>query len=250
MGPLAFWPAQMTSTSVAALIMAGGRSERMRAGGCGQHKGLRTVLGVPLIQRNLQSLLEHGFQEIYVAVSSREEELGQWLSKRGRALATAKQATLQILVEEPPLGTIGAVGWMPAQVGAAVIVNVDNLSSLDLTKMVDFHQQHRAAATIATHEHAARIPYGALDLDGNRVLGYREKPVLRTSVSSGAYVLGRAAIGRVPAGARLDAPDLINELVRSGETVLAYPHQEPWIDINDEAALIRAESVLFLAPDR
>ena len=233
----------MNHSSVAALIMAGGRSERMRAGGCAQHKGLRTVLGVPLIERNLRHLVELGFEDIYVSVSSSEDELAKWLFERGRALVAAKR--LEILFEDAPLGTIGAVGFMPARVLDAVVVNVENLSSLNVAEMVDCHRQHRPAATIATHAHAVRIPYGAVDLEGNRVLGYREKPVLPITVSSGAYVLGRAAMDRVRPGARLDAPDLMNELLRTGETVLAFAHQEPWIDINDEEELFRAESVLL-----
>ena len=54
-----------------ALIMAGGRSERMRATlGC-QHKALVRVLGVCMLERNICKLLSFGFREIVVAISSR-----------------------------------------------------------------------------------------------------------------------------------------------------------------------------------
>src|SRR5438874_6740191 len=88
----------MTSSPVAALIMAGGRSERMRAGGTGQHKGLRTVLGVPLIERNLRALLWFGFARLFVAINEHEKELGDWIGGRGRALAESESATLETLV--------------------------------------------------------------------------------------------------------------------------------------------------------
>lgn len=233
----------MNCSSLTALIMAGGRSERMRAGGCAHHKGLRTVLGVPLIERNLQRLLELGFEDVYVSVSARENELLKWLIERGRSLAAARRARLEILLEDAALGTIGAAGFLPVKDRDAVVVNVDNLSSIDLAEMASFHRQNQAAATIASHRHLMPIAYGVLELHGDRVAGYREKPVVQMTVSSGTYVLGRAALDRLRPGARLDAPELMNELIHGGETVVAYPHEEPWIDINDEEALFEAESL-------
>src|SRR5207237_5047165 len=106
---------------VAALIMAGGRSERMRAGGTPQHKGLRAVLGVPLIERNLRALLWFGFDRLFVSISAREEELGAWIGGRGRALAESESATLEMLVETQPLGTIGAIASLPPDVEDVVI---------------------------------------------------------------------------------------------------------------------------------
>jgi NDP-sugar pyrophosphorylase family protein len=231
----------MAGSRLAALIMAGGRSERMRAGGTGQHKGLRTVLGVPLIERNLRALLCFGFERLFVAINAQEQELADWIAGRGRALAETERATLETLVETQPLGTIGAVASLPPDVEDAVIVNVDNLTRLDLRRFAHHHREHDAAATIATHHQPFPIPFGMVQLAGHRVVAYREKPNLSVPISSGTYVLGRRAINRVPAGSRMDVPALVDTLLEAGEAVLAYPHQEPWIDINDEVALAHAQ---------
>ena len=122
-----------------------------------------------------------------------------------------------------------------------MIVNVDNLTSLDLKELAHYHRELRAAATIATHVQPFPIPFGMLELAEQRVIAYREKPTLSIPISSGTYVLHRRAIDRVPAGRRLDVPALIEALLQAGEAVLAYPHQEPWIDVNDETALARAQ---------
>jgi NDP-sugar pyrophosphorylase family protein len=231
----------MAGSQVAALIMAGGRSERMRAGGTAQHKGLRTVLGVPLIERNLRALLWFGFHRLFVAINAHEQELGDWIAGHGRALAETEGATLETLVETHPLGTIGAVASLPPDVEDAVIVNVDNLTRLDLRRFARHHREHDAAATIATHDQPFPIPFGMVQLLGQRVVAYREKPKLSVPISSGTYVLGRRAIDRVPAGSRMDVPALVDTLLEAGDAVLAYPHQEPWIDVNDEAALAQAQ---------
>jgi len=229
---------------VAALIMAGGRSERMRAGGTGQHKGLRTVLGVPLIERNLRALLWFGFARLFVAINEHEKELGDWIGGRGRALAESESATLETLVETQPLGTIGAVASLPPDVEDVVIVNVDNLTCLDLRQFASYHREQAAAATIATHLQPFPIPFGMLELAGRRVIAYREKPTLSVPISSGTYVLGRRAIDRVKTGSRMDVPSLIDALLEAREAVLAYPHEELWIDVNDEAALAHAQRLL------
>jgi NDP-sugar pyrophosphorylase family protein len=231
----------MAGSQVAALIMAGGRSERMRAGGTAQHKGLRTVLGMPLIERNLRALLWFGFHRLFVAINAHEQELADWIAGHGQALVERERATLQTLVETQPLGTIGAVASLPPDIEDAVIVNVDNLTRLDLRHFARHHREHDAAATIATHEQPFPIPFGMVELLGQRVVAYREKPKLSVPISSGTYVLGRRAIDRVPAGSRMDVPGLVATLLESGDAVLAYPHQEPWIDINDEAALLQAQ---------
>lgn len=234
----------MTSSSVAALIMAGGRSERMRAGGCGQHKGLRAVLGMPLIERNLRTLLFFGFRRLYVAINAEERGLAAWIGGPGQALAQAASATFESLVEREPRGTIGAVASLPRDVEDVVIVNVDNLTSLDLVKLAQAHREQRAAATIATHLQPFPIPFGMVELDGRRVVAYREKPALPVPISSGTYVLHRRAIDRVPPGRRMDVPALIEALLAAGEPVVAHPHEEAWIDVNDEAALDRAQGLL------
>jgi NDP-sugar pyrophosphorylase family protein len=218
----------------AALIMAGGRSERMRAGGSAEHKSLRTVRGVPLLEWNLRALEARGFTRVFVAVSAREERLRSWLSAR---------PDVQVLVEEQPLGTIGAASLLPPDVQSAVVVNVDNLTSLDLRELLKTHLQANAAATIATHVHPFRVPFGMLELTGDRVTAYREKPQLPIVLSSGTYVLGRRAIDRVQRGVRTDVPALIETLLRDGEHVAAHRHSALWIDVNDEAALAQAHEL-------
>ena len=236
----------MNRSPVAALIMAGGRSERMRAGGSAQHKGLRTVLGVPLIEWNLRALLWFGFEQVFVAINAQETGLVAWIDRAGRAVANSRSASLEVLIEKGPLGTIGAVASLPRWIDDAVIVNVDNLTSLDLREFAGYHREHGAAATIATHLQPFPIPFGLLELDGPRVSAYREKPELLVPISSGTYVLSRRAIDRVPAGHRFDVPALIDALLQADEPVLAFSHREPWIDVNDEAALAHAQRLLSL----
>ena len=239
----------MSAGGCAALIMAGGRSSRMRHGQCGTHKSLRTVLGTPLIAWNLSALLWFGFRDVFVALSSREPELAQWVSQEGMSLARGAGAALRVIEEEIALGTIGAVSRLPAAFDEVLVVNVDNLTNLSLTDVVTYHRASGAAATLASHLEPFRIPFGRLETDQGWVTAYQEKPQVMIPISSGVSVFARRAIARVADDRATDVPDLIRQLVAAEEAVAAYSHQSTWIDINDEQALAAGETLLGVEAD-
>ena len=143
-----------------ALIMAGGRSERMRASLGPAHKALVRVEGVPLIERNLVTLLAAGARDITVAVSQNETDISDYVANRGQQLAAAAEARLELLRETEPLGTIGAAGVVELRAAALLIINVDNLTSLNLRKFVSQHIESQAVLTVATHFETFQIPFG------------------------------------------------------------------------------------------
>jgi NDP-sugar pyrophosphorylase family protein len=223
-----------------ALIMAGGRSERMRAGGCAVHKALREVLGKTLIERNLTRLCEEGFEDIWIAVSSVELALRQWIDGPGQEIAGRKSARLRTVVENGPLGTIGAAGRLARETENVLVVNVDNLTDLGFRALLRHHVESGAAMTVAIHEQPFRIPFGQITTADGYLTSYVEKPYLFVRISSGTYMLSRRAMLPISESDRTDIPALIRVLQESGERVASYEHNAWWIDINDEAALRRA----------
>ncbi|ADV82060.1 sugar phosphate nucleotidyltransferase [Terriglobus saanensis] len=233
----------MFESHCAGLVMAGGRSSRMRRI-CATHKSLRTVEGVPLIEWNISSLLFHGIRNIFVAVNAREIELSEWIRGYGTDLAHSAGARLTTIVEDVPLGTIGAVTRLPSEIDPVLVVNVDNLTDLPLARMVEFHIGRGAAATIATHAEPFKIPFGRLETKQDDVTAYEEKPDIFVQISSGTCVFSRRAIDSMALKSRTDVPDLIRTLIASRERVAAFRHNSRWIDVNDEEALGRAHVLL------
>ena len=227
-----------------AVIMAGGRSARMRATTGPTHKALVPVLGVPMLERNLGALLSEGFRHLAVALSAHEPEVDRYVRDRGRALASARNARLEILTEPSPLGTIGAVAALDGADGSVLVVNVDNLTALSLAKLVAFHEAAAAAMTVASHTEMVRVPCGELQLADGIITAYLEKPTKRIAASSGTYVLSPRTVAMMAMRQRWDAPDLVTALIARDEKVCAYPHDAPWIDVNDSAALTAAEQLI------
>lgn len=238
-----------------ALMMAGGRGERMLASRGPTPKPLVPVRGVPLIERNLAMLLMAGAREVVVAVPAGLPEIGRWVEGRGRALAAARGATVRCVVETVALGTIGAAaglwgaaGALPADY-AVPVVNADNLVALDLRGLVARHREAAAAFTVATHLQPFRIPFGEVEVVDGRLVAYHEKPDHPVRVSSGTYVLGPVALAALAPGERCDVPTLVTRLLGRGEVVAAYAHATPWIDVNDAASVARAEALVAAHPE-
>jgi NDP-mannose synthase len=231
---------------VVALIMAGGRSERMRATGGPRHKALVRVLGVPMLERNICALIASGFRDIFVAFNASETEIEDWLHRRGIPLARAGSATLECLKERQPLGNMGIAGALRGRAASVLVTYVDNLTTIDLPAMMHAHRCSGAALTIASHREPFHIPFGELAVDGaGCITGYLEKPVHWVRISSGTYVLdAERACAAIPPEEPLDAAGLFRLLHGCGERITAYDHNAAWIDINDAAAIVRAEHLV------
>lgn len=230
--------------STRALIMAGGKSERMRASGVDTHKALARVCGVTLLEWNLRLLLNFGFHDIVAAVSSEDTELSECVSAALLQSAARAGVITSVYAERTPLGNIGAAREVVGDADNVLVLYVDNLTSIDVRSLVEFHERENAALTIATHCEPFTVPYGNLTLEGNRVLRYTEKPTLQVQVSSGTCVLSKRACELIPRGRPLSASELFALLVERNEIVGAFEHADPWIDINDALALARAHTLV------
>jgi NDP-sugar pyrophosphorylase family protein len=214
------------------LIMAGGRSERMRAGGDLRHKALREVGGVSLLQRNLDTLLAIRPDRIAIAVAASEPAVLAFANDVARERCGARAIPCDIIVERHALGNIGAARLACGGADHVLVVYVDNLDTIDLADLV------------AAHIRTFRDPYGELTILGDEVTGYTEKPVRTVIVSSGTCVLSRRACEAIPPDSPVAAHELFALLRARGETVGAYRHEATWVDVNDETAMRRAEELL------
>jgi len=231
-------------TGVAGLIMAGGRSERMRSTNGPLHKALVTVGGETLIDRNVRLLLANGVDRIVVVLAETESELRAHVDSRSREIVRSRGAVLEKFVETHALGNIGVVAELSEPGCDLAVLYVDNLCPIDLRAMVALHRSTDAALTIATHVWNLRNPFGELVVTDGRIEEYREKPVRPVRISSGTCVVAPAGAAAIPRGKPFGASELFAELHRRGLRVSAYEHGEPWIDVNDAAAIREAEDLV------
>ncbi|MDR3644734.1 MAG: sugar phosphate nucleotidyltransferase, partial [Clostridia bacterium] len=113
-----------------------------------------------------------------------------------------------------------------------VVMNGDILTKVDFKKMLQFHANCDAAATMAVKDYVLEIPYGVVNVDESGVIkSFREKPSHRFFVNAGIYVLSSKIIKHIPNGEFYDMPTLFQELMDKNQTVSAFPIREYWLDI-------------------
>jgi 8-oxo-dGTP pyrophosphatase MutT (NUDIX family) len=216
--------------------------------GPGPSKPLRQVLGLSMLERNVLPLLAEGFGRIVVVVPAAATDLLDWCTRRGRALAERAGARLEVHVERQARGTSGALDALPADTDAAVLTYADNLTDLSRSTLLDAHGSFGADLTVASHHEPFRLPYGRVSSADGWLTSYEEKPTIEVEVASGLYVVSAAAARARPALGRFDMPELVRLRTTETARVATFRHAAAWIDVNEPAALTRADEKVADTP--
>lgn len=219
-----------------AVVMAGGRGTRLGSLTDALPKPLIPVAGRPILERIVLQLVEHGIRDIYLSI----HYLGHLIEEHFEDGARFG-CRIQYLREEKPLGTGGALALLPeTPTHPMLVMNGDLITDAHLGAMIDFHAAGPQVATLAVKSYAHRVPFGCVDLDGDRVTGLVEKPNLVREVNAGIYVLDPALLADVPRDAPYQLPELIQACLADQRRVAAYPLRKEWIDVGRPQQLDRA----------
>ena len=210
-----------------AVIMAGGRGQRLRPLTDKVPKPLLRVGSKSIVERMIAALAGAGVRDVYLAVNYKAEAFEQRLGS-GEHLGVR----LHYIREEQAMGTAGALSLLTVEAtGPILVVNGDILTTLPLARLFDFHWRHRGAVTLAGVEHLSHIPYGVLRSVEHHLLAIDEKPVRRDLCSAGMYVLEPHVLRFLAPNQPRDIPDLIADVLAEGLPVHVFPILEEWYDI-------------------
>ena len=210
-----------------AVIMAGGRGQRLRPVTDKVPKPLLRVGSKSIVGRMIAALAAAGVHDVYLAVNYKAEVFEQRLGS-GENLGVR----LHYIREEQAMGTAGALSLLPeAPRGPILVVNGDILTTVDLNRLFEFHWRHGGALTVAGVEYLSHIPYGVLRSVEHHLLAIEEKPVRRDLCSAGMYVLEPNVLRFLAHNQPKDIPDLIADVLAEGLPVDVFPILEEWYDI-------------------
>ena len=217
-----------------AVLMAGGRGERLRPLTDKVPKPLLRVGASSIVEQLIASLAAAGVEDVYVAVGYKADEFE-------RRLGTGDHlgVRLRFLREEEPLGTAGALARLPAVAGPIVVSNADIVTDLDFARLLDFHWRHGGALTVAAVSHLSPIPYAVLETADYHLVSIQEKPHRRDLCSAGIYVLEPDVLRFIVPEVPLAMPDLIAQVLDEGLVVNVFPLLEKWFDIGGSAEFER-----------
>ena len=227
-------PAQRSNTLV---VMAGGRGTRLLPHTEHCPKPLLPVGGKPMLEHIIERAKAEGFRHFVLAV----HYLGYMIEDHFGDGAKW-QVAIEYLREQQPLGTAGALGLLRRRPEVPFIVtNGDVLTDIRYGELLDFHCRHSAAATMAVRLHEWQHPFGVVKTQGVDIIGFEEKPVSRSHINAGIYVLEPRALDLLGPHEHCDMPTLFERLQKKAERAIVYPMHEPWLDVGrpDDLRLAR-----------
>jgi NDP-sugar pyrophosphorylase family protein len=226
---------------VEAIILAGGRAERLGDAAGGRPKALVEIAGRPLAAYQVEQLAAAGADRVIVSCTAGQEELFE--------AALGGIGPEIVAVGEPePLGRGGGIRFAAAarrERGEVFALNGDELVDVDLEQLLVLQRTSGAAATITVVP--LRSPFGVVDLEGDVVTGFREAPLVEGRwVSCGVYVLGEDALERFPERGDHETTTF-PELAAEGR-LRAHRHEGLWLTVNTPKDLRLAEEHLAANP--
>ena len=220
-----------------AILLAGGKGERLGKAGGGRPKPLVSVAGHPLAAYAVSRLVEAGVERVIVSCAAGHEPLFEaGLSGLGAEIVT---------VGEPePLGRGGGLRLAAGArtVGGPVLaLNGDELLDVDLRALLALHRERGGAATITVAPMPAS--FGLVELgDRDAVTAFQETGRLPHWANAGLYVLEDEAIESLPE--RGDHETTTLPALAAGGRLFAFRHEGVWLTVNTPKDLRRAEDFL------
>ena len=217
-----------TRLPIDAVLMAGGKGERLRPLTEKTPKPLLKVGDKCIIDHNIDRLIDYGVKHISVTVNYLGEQLEEHFKE-------PHNGVLVNTVREPKfLGTIGSIKFVENFYNDTVLVmNSDLFTNINYEDFFLHFQQHDAEMLVAAVPYDISIPYGILDLDGHDIHGLIEKPKFNYYTNAGIYLIKRRALDEIPADTFFHATDLVEKLIAEKKKVVRYPLAGYWIDIGN-----------------
>ena len=220
-----------------AVIMAGGKGQRLLPLTQSTPKPLLIVGEKPIIEHNIDRLSSYGISDFWVSINYLGDQIQSYLED-GRK----KDVHIKYIQEDKPLGTIGAVSLIKDfEHDYVLITNSDILTNIDYEHFfLDFVKEN-ADMAIVTIPYNVNIPYAVLDTDDGHVLSFTEKPTYTYYSNGGIYLLRRHLLEYIPLNEFYNATDLISKLINLKMKVYSYPLTEYWLDIGNHDDFKKAQ---------
>jgi NDP-sugar pyrophosphorylase family protein len=211
-----------------AIILAGGKGERLRPYTNDRPKPMVEIMNVPILGYQVQWLSNQGVRDVVVSCGYRHEVIQDYFGDGQEWGVRVRYA-----IEEEPLGRGGGIkfafGYLPPSDELVVATNGDVITNLQLAAMVELHERSSALATVLLVPYFSQ--YGIVEVsDDNRVLGFREKPELPYWINGGVYIFSREMEKLLPdKGDHEDTT--FPELVKQGK-LMAYTSRAYWKSVD------------------
>ena len=228
-----------TKLPIDAVLMAGGKGERLRPLTEKTPKPLIKVGDKCIIDYNIDSLISYGLNHIFVTVNYLGEQLEEHFAYEREGIK------INTIREPKFLGTIGSIKFIETFYNDTILVmNSDLFTNIDYEDFYLHFKQHKADMSVAAVPYVVKVPYGIFNLEGREIKGITEKPTLSYYANAGIYLIKKELLKLIPENQFFNATDFIDLLISNKFKVIRYPISGYWIDIGQHDELERAKEIV------
>lgn len=210
-----------------AVLMAGGRGERLRPLTDKIPKPLLKIGNKPIIEHNIDNLISYGIENIFITIKYLGEQIVEHF-RDGRD----KGIKIQYIEETQPLGTIGSVSLIRNFMHDTILVmNSDLFTNINIEEFYQHFIDEDADMAVATIPYNVDIPYAVIDVNKNNIVSFTEKPTYTYYSNAGIYIIKRELLDLIPVNKYFNATDFMQALINNGYKVIKFPILGYWIDI-------------------
>lgn len=222
-----------------AVLMAGGKGERLRPLTENVPKPLLLVGEKPIIDYNVDRLISFGVEHISVTINYLGEQIEAHYKESHQGVK------IECVKEPKYLGTIGSVKFVDTFINDTVLImNSDLFTNIDYEDFYLHFKNNEADMSVAAVPYSVSVPYGIFELNGREIQGVREKPIYNYYANAGIYLIKRSLLKLIPEDQFYNATDFIEMLINSGLKVIRFPVTGYWIDIGKHEDLKKAQELV------
>ncbi|MDD3225642.1 MAG: NDP-sugar synthase [Clostridium sp.] len=224
-----------------ALFLAGGFGTRLKPLTDKTPKPMVPIMGKPLLERNIMKLKKYGIKEFVLSVHYKPYEIKQYFgdgSKFGVKIHYVK--------EDIPLGTGGAIKNAEKYFDDSFLIfNSDIIDEIDYKKLINYHKEKSADATIAVTRVKDPSMYGVIEYDkDNYVTSFKEKPkkdeIKSHYINAGVYIFEPKVLDEIASDKVISIErDTFPTLLKKHYKISIYGESSYWMDIGTPAKYLR-----------
>ena len=210
-----------------AVIMAGGRGERLKPLTDLVPKPLLKIGKKPIMEHNLDHLITYGIVNFWVSVNYLGNQVEDYFGS-----GKNKNIKIEYVWESSPLGTIGAVSKINNFLHDYVLVtNSDLLTNIDYEQFFLDFVDSNADFSVATIPYNVNVPYAILETTDKIIKSFKEKPRYTYFANAGIYLMKRSIVKEIPINQPYNSTDLLDCLIKKNFNVRSFPLRGYWLDI-------------------
>ncbi len=230
--------AQKSYLPIDAVIMAGGLGTRLRPLTNNIPKPLLKVGDKEIISYNFDRLSEYGILNQKITVNYLGNLIKDYCSSYN------KNINFEIIEENEFMGTAGSLSLIKSfKNDTVLLMNSDLLTNIDYEDFYKSFIKHDADIMVASIPYPVNLPYAIFELEGKKILSFKEKPSYTYYANAGIYLIKKEVIDKIPKESFFNATDLMQLVINSSGTELKhYPIRGYWLDIGNHEDFKKAHN--------